>query len=1683
MPLLGRKVYIPRTQDRAEKHPEGRFRVPFTNEVCKSKDHGSYSEYEKRMEFYRQPIWTCQCTGVSGLTYQEACRSEASAREQVEDEFPIRLERIVMELVHHSATPLDTLVDEVQAHLQNHFEVGETVELKVQLKGKIIRGKVLKVTQSSSNEWTALTIPDTMARAQMKEGNSPSSDKENHVDEGSRTPLKQGKKFSNKNFRYTIRLCDEDKIISSIPSHELTHTSPLPSWDLIKLFIRANAIQTGSAFNSPWIVSEDLFTKFNLVNKYDDLSLSPYKTTYETPKVHKRSAEESQSTTKSSKKRKLSDHFNTPKMKQSTLLDMSFKSKSAQVAGHRSESDDPNQMPSPEKVRMDHTYSSPIGKSLHKNSPKQSPKKVVASKKGSPEAKKALGKATLKKTQKEETSAKKKDNAAKAREKKSTQKSKPGREEEAKARKTRKTSIKKSSMEDEVIDVDMIQDGPYMGQKTPSKKKLTDHFKMLQSSTPSEDEFKVTPKKIPLSKQAKNKTAPTKSKTKALAQAKKENGKRAVTKVPRKVSSGTPKKVISPKKKTTVSPVKKTKPVRQETNTKSPVKSPKTGSPRKSSTKIATPKKTPQKRGRTSPLKTPKSKTSLKQMTLFDVAGKKSKTPDSQVRYKLSTPQSPRQPPIITKLIRAKKNKDTVLYSKLMTKAVKELNDKQIKNLKPEIKEEVTSKYENYKMKLKWKSMTPEERKELMLRKREEKKKQREEEKQKKMEEERKMRLEQAKRYEDQDLKLKPLPTPKLVSMPDGLPNTLFGDIAMVVEFLNCYCGLLMPNDPYPVTADCLTKALVGGREGFAYLSRVLVILLKTLLQDKIAEDYKELSMSLSQIPVNMHTASELLRLSLRLDDQESDDQSSSGGSDEFINDDEVPQELVELLETSEFFELEPLKKLQLLVFLCHRILASYAVQDFMDNKQKVAARLWRDKIQTLKEKNEKLKEEKQKLREQREAERLQREVEMKQKAEAAGATPDGEGSETNPDDKPKEKKSRKKKHAKQDKEETTLEENEENLDLASVVKRRRLLAAKTKAEREEQEKMEREKRIKGEEEYRKMRAQEIFEKKFEDGIQQAKLALRQTPIGTDRNHSRYWVFSSVTPGLFIEKGWVDPNITYNSRNRGGAWEGGDSGDCTEKTFPKVGQNLWFQYESTKELEAILEALDNQGVRESALCIEIRKHYQDIVRMINLSRRSGPELRESDGPRELLQSLREDLLDIESHIRQGNLGGVEDPQRWEEQVKTATKLKDLGALIVESQAGVNPKFLQGIMAQPKPKPKPSEEDSKEDNDEEETNNEEDGSGIPEKVTKWVEAVESAPTLSRLHLLLSIFEACVRWEKSAENAKCKICRRKGDEDKLLLCDECNQPFHLFCLRPALSTVPKGDWKCPACAPSARRSVRRRSYKGMDDSDESEDSCEDGSTTDEDFEDEDSEGEIEHEDVCIVCSEDGELVLCAKCPLAYHKECHEPPMRNFPRGRWVCASCQNRARSAQLKQAEQKVKKEALTRKKRLQQAKRKKAQDAARAAARKPKIAFTCKIAEDIISKMLRYRDSGPFRTMPDPADAPDYKEVIANPVDLHMLKDRCSCEEYQEQQEFLEDVRLLFTNAKQYYENDGHVNLQAKKLEDFFINLLKWNLPQAAEVWQQCSSQSRRSNRSQIFCNDDRSDQSYGRRSLRQQSY
>lgn len=76
-----------------------------------------------------------------------------------------------------------------------------------------------------------------------------------------------------------------------------------------------------------------------------------------------------------------------------------------------------------------------------------------------------------------------------------------------------------------------------------------------------------------------------------------------------------------------------------------------------------------------------------------------------------------------------------------------------------------------------------------------------------------------------------------------------------------------------------------------------------------------------------------------------------------------------------------------------------------------------------------------------------------------------------------------------------------------------------------------------------------------------------------------------------------------------------------------------------------------------------------------------------------------------------------------------------------------------------------------------------------------------------------------------NAKCRICRRKTDPEKMLLCDSCDRGHHMYCLKPKLKSVPQGDWYCHDCKPKERlrspKKKTRRVFSNEEDDSDSED----------------------------------------------------------------------------------------------------------------------------------------------------------------------------------------------------------------------------------------------------------------------
>ncbi|XP_076850513.1 tyrosine-protein kinase BAZ1B [Brachyhypopomus gauderio] len=1049
-------------------------------------------------------------------------------------------------------------------------------------------------------------------------------------------------------------------------------------------------------------------------------------------------------------------------------------------------------------------------------------------------------------------------------------------------------------------------------------------------------------------------------------------------------------------------------------------------------------------------------KPKMKQMTLLDLAKSPaaSGSPKKRVRsLGLGTPKLGKPlPPMALHLLRfykenkGKEDKKHALSS-MVTRTAKTLSAEDRGRLPEELRELVQKRWERLEERRRWALLSDEEKKEAIRKKREEVKEKLREKAKERREREMLLRREQQRRYEDQELDGRSLPSFRLVDMPDGLPNTLFGDVAMVADFLSCYAELLMPDDQYPITSQALMEALAADKGGFNYLNRVLVVLLQTLLQDELAEAYSELDMPLSEIPLTMHSVSELVRLCLRPSDAQCGD--SARGSDQWQAspvggyDDVVSPALLDRLETAEVFELAPAEKVGLLVALSHRILMTYSLEDHVDAVHQRSAELWKERLATLKEANIRLRAEKQRRKEL---------METKGQAGAAGAGPVAA--------KPEEAASKmeKKKEGGAKKEAVKVESE----DMISTVKSRRLMAIQAKKEKEELERQNKERMEKEAEEERLRKQRAAAERSFQDGITKAKLVMRRTPLGTDRNHNRYWLFSDVVPGLYIEKGWVNDTIDYcftlpprpedeeedeeededemkkeeedvedgekeDDESIASVTEIGQQGvpspeTCIETTVPKQGQNLWFVCDAAKDFEELIESLHSQGVRESELKLKLELKFQDIMHSMHLSRKGSAGLRACDGHQELVRYLRSDIIEVASRLQKGGLGFMEDTADFEKVVRDLENLRDFGECVIMLQESVVKKFLQGFMApkQKKKKKEATEGSSKpEEVDEEKKLAEE--ARVATAVEKWKWAIREAQTFSRMHVLLGMLDACIKWDMSAENARCKVCRKKGEDDKLILCDECNKAFHLFCLRPVLYRIPEGEWLCPACQPTiARRCSRGRNYN--------EDTEEEEEEEDED-EDELDDSESEEEEQ----RDTGHSLRPRKKPKSFlrtkvqnksaskkhspinarpaAKPASRPSPRSAPKSR---AALTNPADIDELLRQSSRVK------------------------GSRQAQELEKC---EEILQKLIKFRYSWPFREPVSAEEAEDYQDIIVSPMDFRTMQMKFQSSQYRGTHDFIEDIKLVFSNAEEYNQPGSSVLQSVVRTEQTFTELLHKILP------------------------------------------
>lgn len=108
--------------------------------------------------------------------------------------------------------------------------------------------------------------------------------------------------------------------------------------------------------------------------------------------------------------------------------------------------------------------------------------------------------------------------------------------------------------------------------------------------------------------------------------------------------------------------------------------------------------------------------------------------------------------------------------------------------------------------------------------------------------------------------------------------------------------------------------------------------------------------------------------------------------------------------------------------------------------------------------------------------------------------------------------------------------------------------------------------------------------------------------------------------------------------------------------------------------------------------------------------------------------------------------------------------------------------------------------------------------------------------------------------------------------------------------------------------------------------------------------------------------------------------------------------------------------------------------------------FEKRKCHELVVKMHRKELTKPFREKVDPErdGAPDYYEIIKQPMDLATVKKKLAAGEYKTMDLFTTDVNLIWKNAKLYNEEGTYLHLIAQELENWFNNKIS-KLPRNKE--------------------------------------
>ncbi|XP_031307363.1 bromodomain adjacent to zinc finger domain protein 2B isoform X14 [Camelus dromedarius] len=262
---------------------------------------------------------------------------------------------------------------------------------------------------------------------------------------------------------------------------------------------------------------------------------------------------------------------------------------------------------------------------------------------------------------------------------------------------------------------------------------------------------------------------------------------------------------------------------------------------------------------------------------------------------------------------------------------------------------------------------------------------------------------------------------------------------------------------------------------------------------------------------------------------------------------------------------------------------------------------------------------------------------------------------------------------------------------------------------------------------------------------------------------------------------------------------------------------------------------------------------------------------------------------------------------------------------------------------------------------------------------WRRALSEARSAAQVALCVQQLQKSIAWEKSIMKVYCQICRKGDNEELLLLCDGCDKGCHTYCHRPKITTIPDGDWFCPACIAKASGQtlkIKKLHVKGK----KAESKKGKKVTLTGDTEDEDS----------------------ASTSSSLKRGIKDLKKRKMEENTSINLS-----------------KQESFTS---VKKPKRDDSKDVA--------------LCSMILTEMETHEDAWPFLLPVNLKLVPGYKKVIKKPMDFSTIREKLSSGQYPNLETFALDVRLVFDNCETFNEDDSDIGRAGHSMRKYFEK--KW---------------------------------------------